>query len=238
MSEPATRVLGHKGYGSIPHLPGSRRGPADRGLSEQHAAIATVRTRDRHDTVIVQEKLDGANVGAVKLNGAIVAINRPGFPAITSPFPQHHAWHRWVERHRARFDSLLDEGERVMGEWLMQAHGTRYDLRHEPFVPFDIMRGHDRALWADVRRRVIGAGFTTTPSVLHEGGAWSVADALVALGEFGHHGALEPVEGAVWRVERKGRVDFLAKYVRPGKRDGAYLESETGGPAVLNWTEP
>lgn len=43
------------------------------------------------------------------------------------------------------------------------------------------------------------------------------------------HGALEPVEGAVWRVERddprlkKRVVDFLAKYVRGEKEDGKYL---------------
>lgn len=230
------RILGIKGYGSIPHLPGSRRGPADRGISEQHASIATTKVRDRHDWIIVQEKLDGANVGAVKVGGQVLAISRSGYLAETSPYPQHHAWGRWVARHADRFAALLDEGERVMGEWMMQAHGTRYDLRHEPFVPFDIMREHKRATWGVVRQRAIAAGFST-PYTLHEGGALSVADALASLGEFGHHGALDPIEGAVWRVERKGAVDFLCKYVRSGKVDGCYLESVTGGPAVLNWTE-
>jgi len=54
------------------------------------------------------------------------------------------------------------------------------------------------------------------------------------LGEYGHHGALDPVEGAVWRVERNGKVDFLAKYVRPNKQDGKYFESVTGGATVWN----
>ena len=35
--------------------------------------------------------------------------------------------------------------------------------------------------------------------------------------------ALDPVEGAVWRCERQGAVDFLGKYVRPDKIDGKYL---------------
>jgi hypothetical protein len=48
------------------------------------------------------------------------------------------------------------------------------------------------------------------------------------LGEYGFQGAIDKVEGVVYRVERKGKVDFLCKYVRPDKKDGCYLESETG----------
>lgn len=36
----------------------------------------------------------------------------------------------------------------------------------------------------------------------------------------------DKIEGAVWRVERKGVVDFLAKYVRHGKVDGKYIDQE------------
>jgi hypothetical protein len=43
------------------------------------------------------------------------------------------------------------------------------------------------------------------------------------------------VEGAVWRVERKGKVDFLGKYVRPEKVDGCYLPEISGEEAVWNW---
>ena len=35
------KPLGKRAYGSIPHLPGSRRGPSDKGLSDQQAAILT-----------------------------------------------------------------------------------------------------------------------------------------------------------------------------------------------------
>ena len=65
------------------------------------------------------------------------------------------------------------------------------------------------------------------------------------LNEFGFHGALDPVEGAVWRVERdkatgkggqkKRVVDFLVKYVRSDKIDGRYLPEVSGQPAVWNW---
>jgi hypothetical protein len=120
----------------------------------------------------------------------------------------------------------LQPGERVCGEWLLQAHGTRYDLAgREPFVAFDLMIKHRRALYADVQRRCAEAGITTAPT-LHIGAPLSIEAALGLLGTYGRYGALEPIEGAVWRVERQGEVEFLAKYVRPDKIDGAYL-SET-----------
>jgi hypothetical protein len=51
----------------------------------------------------------------------------------------------------------------------------------------------------------------------------------------GSHGALDPVEGVVYRVERKDAVDFLVKYVRPEKVDGIYLPEVSGKEAVWNW---
>lgn len=58
-----------------------------------------------------------------------------------------------------------------------------------------------------------------------------------AYGSIGHlpTSRLGPVEGAVYRVERRGEVDFLAKWVRPDKQDGCYLPEVSGGEAVWNW---
>ena len=33
-------------------------------------------------------------------------------------------------------------------------------------------------------------------------------------------------EGVVYRVERDGRVDFMAKFVREDKEDGKYMEQQ------------
>ena len=49
------------------------------------------------------------------------------------------------------------------------------------------------------------------------------------------HGATDPVEGAMWRVERQGKVDFLAKFVVEGKVDGAYLPEIAGCAPIWNW---
>lgn len=237
------KPLGGKNYGSIAHLPGSRMGPGDHKCHEGQERICNERTRDKHDLIIVQEKLDGSNVGVAKIDGQILALTRAGYLAHTSPYEQHHRFGEWVARHASRFAALLEEGERVVGEWLLQAHGTRYQLRHEPFVAFDLMRGTKRATYKEVRERT--EGLFTIPHTVHVGGALSIADAMATLGEYGAHGALDPIEGAMWRVERnelvtkqggerRWIVDFLAKYVRADKADGAYLESVTGKPTVWN----
>lgn len=231
VSTKPNKPLGQKAYGSIPHLPGSRRGPADKGLSEQQAAICTHKARDRHDVIVVQEKLDGSNCSVAKIGGEIIALGRAGYLASTSQYEQHQHFARWVDANRARFDALLTEGERCAGEWLAQAHGTRYVLTHEPYVIFDLLRGVERAPWETVKTRCQDF---ITPRTLHVGGPLSIEDACAMLEPSGH-GAIDPVEGAVWRVERKAVVDFLGKYVRPEKVDGCLLPEINGGVTTWNW---
>jgi hypothetical protein len=230
------KPLGHKAYGSIPHLPGSRRGPADRGVNDGQYRICCEKLRDKFDHVIVQEKLDGSCVSVAKIGPNCVPLIRAGYAAISSHWYQHRLFADWVYQNYDRFDALLQVGERVCGEWLVQAHGTRYDLPHEPFVAFDIMDFQHRAPWDEVAERVEAQGFIT-PSVIERpfkgiipGFPISIEQVEEILTKFGSpkHGAIDPVEGAVWRVERKGKVDFLAKYVRPGKVDGCYLIDFSG----------
>ena len=66
------------------------------------------------------------------------------------------------------------------------------------------------------------------------GAPFSIKQGLEAIKVSGH-GAIDPVEGFVMKVERKGKVDFLAKYVRPDKIDGLYLPEISGKDPVWNW---
>jgi hypothetical protein len=135
------KPLGGKSYGHIAHLPGSRMGPGDHKCHEGQKHIATEKPRDRHDLVIVQEKLDGSNVAVARLDGMLFPLSRAGYLAGSSPYEQHWRFAEWVYANQDRFMLVLQNGERLCGEWLMQAHGTRYSLKHEPFVAFDLMTG-------------------------------------------------------------------------------------------------
>ena len=227
------KPLGRKAYGSIPHLPGSRLGPADHHCHPGQDAICMTKARDRHDRIIVTEKLDGSNVAVAKLNGEILALTRAGYLATSSPYEQHHFFAAWVAEHGRRFGDMLEDGERLNGEWLAMAHGTRYELPHEPFVAFDIMEGSNRLPYDIVRSRC-GHYDVETALVLHDGAPIHIDDILPMI-ETSGHGALDPVEGAVWRVERKGRFDFIAKWVRPDKVDGKYLPELTGCAPIWHW---
>lgn len=229
-----TKPLGFKNYGSIGHLPCSRMGPADHAVPQGMADIATLKTRDRHDRVWVTEKLDGSNCGVAILNGEVVALGRAGYLAQTSKYEQHQLFAAWVRSNEYRFRHMLGDGTRCVGEWLAQAHGTRYELPHEPFVIFDLFLGQQRFPWDEASLAIEFAGFVS-PHLLNDGKSPMSAEDAIAKAEAKNiHGA-DSIEGAVWRVERKGVFDFMAKYVKPSKIDGSLLPENSGGEAVWNW---
>ena len=178
--EERRKPLGMKNYGHIAHLPGSRMGPGDHSSELGQARIATLKARDRHDHIIVQEKLDGTNVGVARLDGVLHPLVRPGYVADTSPFEQHWRFAQWVYSNQDRFLAVLRDGERLVGEWLMQAHSTRYQLKHEPFVAFDLMVGTERARYDDLMTRAKDSDFVT-PTVIHRGGPLSIEAAMKKL---------------------------------------------------------
>lgn len=229
------KPLGVRNYGSIPHFSFSRLGPADHYCEQGQEQICFNGTNgaNKRYLVIVSIKMDGSNVGVCRKNGEIIAIGRAGYPAASSPFKMHHMFDRYVKNNIRKFE-FLQEGERVVGEWLAQAHGTIYNLTEkDPFCVFDFFGADNkRALYADVVKR---CGHLSSPSLLHIGHSSGLSEnglkgKLTEYDLSPRYGELEPCEGAVYRVENKERVVFLCKYVRAGKQDGKYLKGE-----VWNW---
>lgn len=221
------KVIGRKNYGSIPHFSFSQLGPMEHHITKGQELIATKKARNRNDLVIVQEKLDGSNVGVAMVNGRIIAIQRHGFECANSPREMHRHFDDWVKKpmNELRFSNLLNEGERLCGEWLLQAHGTLYNLPHEPFVAFDIFdKDNFRLSYHDFLLRVLPAGFIV-PRLIHLGQPYPAKCAIEAIKTSGH-GAVGGAEGFVYRVERNGVVDFLAKYIPPGRDVGKYLKDD------------
>lgn len=231
------KPLGYKNYGSIGHLPNSRLGEGDYHVHEGQSRICQEKARDYHDIIIVTEKLDGSNTGVARVNGKIVALGRAGYLAQSSKFKMHQLFADWVRWNEERF-FWLKEGQRIVGEWLAQAHGTIYNLPHEPWVVFDLMTGQERTPYLDFLR-IVSQGNFITPALISYGNPVSVEWCLKRLNPK-YHGAIDPIEGFVYRVERHGNVDFLAKYVRHEKIDGKYLPgcSTFEGKEHWNWIKP
>ena len=231
------KPLGRKGYGSIGHIPQSRTGPADHYMNEGQIRIACEQKRDRHDDIILTEKLDGSNCSVIKKDGAILTINRAGYPANTSPYAMHRYFAQWARAREDVFQAVLQEGEQLAGEWLIQAHGTRYDIKSEDalFCAFNLFLDNGKRASYDLFLERIEGTLIHKAPLLHRGEAISLEDGLSLLGEYGHYGALDKAEGLVWYVERKGQVDFLCKYVDAKKIDGRYLPEISGGEAIWHW---
>ena len=217
----SVKPLGKKSYGSIGHLPGSRIGPGDHHIDVGQARCV-LEELPRGDRLVVQEKVDGSNVGVCRVGGKIIAINRAGWDCLSSPHEQHRMFAAWVLENEARFDAILGERERVCGEWLALAHGTIYTLEHEPFVAFDVFDADDvRIPFARFTERAATARLAT-PHVFHDS---DVACPLTEVADLpSRHGAAGGIkEGVVYRWERAGRVLLIAKWVRHDKLDGNLL---------------
>ncbi len=223
-------------YGSIPHLPGSRAAK-DKTLAAALAARCLDPSRARAgETVVVQEKLDGSCVVVRRdEHGAIEARGREGGLAAASRNEARRMFAAWVSEHVVRFDRVIAPGELLVGEWLALVHGTRYELAHEPFVAFDLLSPSGRRSTVDaLAARVVGAGLRT-PAIVHRGSPIAIDAACMLLGPRGQHGALDPPEGLVYRVERGDEVVLVAKWVGRHKVDGAYLPENTGREALYHW---
>lgn len=237
----AEKPLGGKAYGSIPHLPGSKFGNReDKGVDEK-AAKFFLEKAGKDDLIIVLEKLDGSCVSVANIDGEIVPLIRSGYRAQTSHYEQHRLFHDWVMSHRSRFERL-HPGERICGEWLAQAHGTRYNLNgRDPFVAFDLFDGSGiRTPYKRLTTYCMMNDLKYAPILywgIVRGRGCPIVTALEVLGLHGYYGAIDAPEGAVWRWERPDlKIPIMmAKYVCPDAQPGRYLESETGKDPIWNW---
>lgn len=229
-----TKIIQGKNYGSIPHLSNSKVGEHDKYLTSGQEAIILNGGRDKHDRLTVTLKLDGTNVGITKKDGNLVTLQRKGFDCASSPYRQHHEFDKWVHENHERFDDLLHEGDRIVGEWMWQASGIEYEIWGGPFFAFDYfpyfggrmsydamvehIAGYEikmpTAIW-DSARQEVPKSFPLIKrkfDLLHEIGAIMNPNP----GKVDH-------EGMVFRVERKGKFDFMAKWVRPDFEPGKFL---------------
>lgn len=216
------KPLGRKSYGSIPHLSGSRRG-SDKRIHLGQEKILLEQKRDRHDVIFVEEKLDGTNASVCKVNGRIIPLTRSGYKAIKSEFKTYHTFDKYVMSYTVIFNEILKEGWRIVGEWMYYAVGTKYELPHLPFVPFDIFNQDNKRISKLEVRAICDHYDLPMPKLLWVGDSLPLQKAIDILGQ-GWHGG-EP-EGVVYRCERKGEHDFMAKWVNPDKVDGIYMNDE------------
>lgn len=230
------KILPYKTYNKIGHLSKSRLGEGDHYIDPKTESLFLKDIQDPHSYCIVQEKLDGANVSVVRWKGEIIALSRSGYDCKNSDQEQFKMFHRYVNHYKERFENILiQDGMRIVGEWLALAHGIIYKFDVEPFVPFDIFF-HEMPFPYLKTLKVLYRERFTMPYEYHLGGACSLNRAIkLSSKDKSYHGA-EKVEGFIYRIEREGKPPLIAKYVHHDKIDGKYF-NEDKSKLIWNWRD-
>jgi len=116
------KVLSIKAYHSIPHLPKSRMGRAEKVVDYNKVRMLTQECLHDGDRVIVQEKLDGSCVCAYRKGDRILALGRESDLASESPNEGRQLWSIWwLERgDRSLFMAKYVQPEKIDGCYLAE----------------------------------------------------------------------------------------------------------------------
>lgn len=96
--------------------------------------------RNARGHIIVEEKVDGANMGISirRSDGKIVVQNRSHFVS-SSYHAQFQPLDKWLAKHTADLWEILEPGRHILyGEWLYATHSVRYDRLPGWFIAYDI----------------------------------------------------------------------------------------------------
>ncbi|RIK84421.1 MAG: DNA ligase [Planctomycetota bacterium] len=206
-------------YPRTPHIYGSKGTDDDKHLDEaaSDAFIAD-------ESLIVEEKIDGTNVGIhFSARGELVLQCR-GHLIAEGMHPQYDLFKQWTAARRYALEPRLADRYILFGEWMYARHSIHYRKLTHYFYEFDV---YDklRSVFLDlVSRRALleGTGVETVP-VLHAG-AISRANLskLICGSRFDsifHNPKTQRddqlMEGLYLRTESGGVVTGRAKCVRP-----------------------
>lgn len=198
----------------FPHTPhlawlGSAGPRDDKVLSSAEAEVLLA------GEVVVEEKLDGANLGfSVAPDGAIRAQNRGSF--LHAPLPgQFHRLEQWLVVHEDRLFDALGEHLIAFGEWCAARHTLDYDRLPDWWVMFDVYDRREDRFWSTRRRNELASaiGVEVVPA-MHRGRTsldqlrgWLLTDRS-RYRDGGLEGVVVRREDADWLLER-------AKLVHP-----------------------
>jgi hypothetical protein len=206
-------------YPRTPHLFGSKGTDDDKhlGRRESEALIADA-------SLIVEEKIDGTNVGIhFRVDGRMVLQCR-GHEITEGMHPQYDLFKQWTSMKRPVLEAMLGNQFILYGEWLYAKHSVHYRKLPHYFFEFDIYdKGAGQFLDLAARLQMLeGTGFQTVP-VVHRGPVAPDELALL-IGRSAFESAFENpttgqtdglMEGLYVRTEANGYVTRRAKLVRP-----------------------
>jgi len=165
--------------------------------------------------VVVEEKLDGANLGvSLGRDDELRFQNRGHY--IELPFSgQFQRLGAWIAQHQAGLHDVLSGDQIVFGEWCAARHSVAYDWLPDWFVSFDVYDCTVGKFMSTARRDAVvaRAGLVAVPSVFRGKTTLTALKEMLSTTNSRYWGG--PVEGLVVRCESKDWLTSRAKLVRP-----------------------
>lgn len=107
--------------------------------------------------VVITEKMDGENTSVYRDMCHARSIDSA-----------HRDYHSWLLNYVRTFQYLLNEDERVCGEYLFAKHSIYYEKLPSYFMIFSIWNGEQCLSWEDTIKKTKELGLITVP-ILYEG---------------------------------------------------------------------
>jgi hypothetical protein len=206
-------------YPRTAHLFGSQGSHDDKHLGEAESV------RFLSDpSLIVEEKIDGTNVGIHFSDQGRLVLQCRGHEITQGMHPQYDLFKQWTTVKRHVLEERLENRFILFGEWVYARHSIWYRRLPHYFFEFDIYDKQEQA-FLDLEQRTMlleGCRIETVP-VIHQGAVHpSELEDLIGPSwfdsRFEHpHTKQEDdrMEGLYLRTEANGVVTGRAKFVRP-----------------------
>jgi hypothetical protein len=197
----------------FPHTPhiawlGSGAPRDDKVLSTEEASALLAAP------VVVEEKLDGANLGiSLDAGGKLRAQNRGQY--LVEPYAgQFSRLSAWLAQHESALVDALDSTLMLFGEWCAARHSLDYAALPDWFLLFDVYDRAQQRFWSSARRDALAAatGLATVPQVFSGRTRLPLLQTLLETG--GSRYRTGPPEGLVIRRDSADWCESRAKLVR------------------------
>lgn len=165
--------------------------------------------------VVVEEKLDGANLGlSLTPDGSLRGQNRGQY--LDEPHAGQFArLPSWLAQHESDLRAVLRPELIVFGEWCAARHSLDYGALPDWFLLFDVYDRRAGRFWSTDRRNALAAtaGLATVPRLLQGRTSLAALEHLVTHTLSRYRAGL-PLEGVVVRRESADWCEARAKLVR------------------------
>jgi hypothetical protein len=189
--------------------------PLDRAPKDDRVLSAAEAREFLSAEVVVEEKIDGANVGfSLDDHGRVLVQNR-GSWIEKGVQPQFQPIWSWIAKRQAALSEALQIDRILYGEWCFAVHSVRYDRLPDWFLGFDIYDRTAQRFWSTRRRDSIFklADISAVPRLYS--GRVSIADLKYMLDSEQSRVSSGPIEGLYLRREGPEWLEARTKLVRP-----------------------